>query len=137
NDELRGQESDADVQLSQLTLWSGSLDEAEQLAVPTLASIERFNEGKGRITVLDDAYKKATNAVNIEKELLKQQESVYALNTPAIHLVEAAEPPMIKHRPKRSLLVISATLAAFIFISFAVLLIESYRHLDWDFLRKW
>ncbi|MDX1477568.1 MAG: hypothetical protein R3301_07655 [Saprospiraceae bacterium] len=120
----------------------GGLEEQHKMltasdSVVTNYSIERFNKGKGYITVLDDAYKKATNAVNVEKELLKQQESVYALNTPAIHIVETAEPPLIKHRPKRSLLVVSATLAAFIFMCFGVLLIESYRHLDWDFLKKW
>lgn len=113
------------------------LTTSDSATTPANYSIRRFNEGKGKITVLDDAYRKATNAVNVEKELLKQQESAFALDAPAIHVVEAAEPPLVKHRPKRSLLVLSATLAAFVFMVIGVLLIESYKHLDWEFLKKW
>jgi capsule polysaccharide export protein KpsE/RkpR len=100
-------------------------------------SFERFNKAKGTIMVLDDSYKKATNTVNIEKELLKTLESAYDLQVPAIHVVETAQIPVIKSRPKRTLVVLASTFAAFLFMILGVLFIESYKHLDWTFLKEW
>lgn len=42
--ELNELKANTQVALSQLGLWSGSLDEAEKLAVPSLATIEQFAE---------------------------------------------------------------------------------------------
>lgn len=100
-------------------------------------SIERFNKAKGTITVLDDSYKKATNTVNFDKELLKTLISAYNLDVPALHVVESAQVPVVKSRPKRTLLVLISTLAALVFMVIGVLFIESYKHLDWGFLKEW
>ena len=100
-------------------------------------NIERFSGAKGLIEVLNDEYEKARNNVNFDKELLKTLESANNMQVPAIHLLEAASVPVVKSRPKRSLLVIGSTLIAFIFLTIGVLFLESYRHLDWSFLRKW
>ncbi|RLD18308.1 MAG: hypothetical protein DRI69_10535, partial [Bacteroidetes bacterium] len=100
-------------------------------------SIERFNKAKGTILVLDDSYKKATNTVNFDKELLKTLESAYNLNVPALHVVETAQVPVVKSRPRRTLVVLASTFAAFLFIVLGVLFIESYKHLDWSFIKEW
>jgi LPS O-antigen subunit length determinant protein (WzzB/FepE family) len=100
-------------------------------------SIERFNKAKGTITVLDDSYKKATNTVNFDKELLKTLQSAYDLNVPALHIVETAQVPVVKSRPKRTLVVLASTFAALIFIIIGILFIESYKHLDWSFIKEW
>lgn len=100
-------------------------------------SIERFNKAKGTILVLDDSYKKATNTVNFDKELLKTLESAYNLQVPALHVVETAQVPVVKSRPKRTLLVLASTFAAFLFMVIGVLFIESYKHLDWSFIKEW
>lgn len=100
-------------------------------------SIERFNKAKGTILVLDDSYKKATNTVNFDKELLKTLESAYNLQVPALHVVETAQVPVVKSRPKRTMLVLASTFAAFLFMVIGVLFIESYKHLDWSFIKEW
>ncbi len=100
-------------------------------------SIERFNKAKGTIMVLDDSYKKATNTVNFDKELLKTLESAYNLNVPALHIVESAQVPVVKSRPRRTLVVLASTFAAFLFMVMGVLFIESYKHLDWSFIKEW
>lgn len=98
-------------------------------------NIERFTEGKGRVELYDDAYKKAINTLNLDREILKQMEAAVALDVTAIHLIEAATPPVIRSRPHRSLLVLSATFAALLFSILGILLIESTRGQDWSFLR--
>ena len=42
--EIQRENQDAAVALKRLPLWSGTLDAAEQLAVPSLSTVERFNE---------------------------------------------------------------------------------------------
>jgi len=117
---------------SQLDLLQG-----RDTSVHSNYNFERFNKAKGEIMVLDDSYRKATNTVNFDKELLKTLESAYNLNIPAVHVVESAQVPVVKSRPKRTLLVFASTFAAFLFMVLGVLFIESYRHLDWSFLKEW
>jgi tyrosine-protein kinase Etk/Wzc len=100
-------------------------------------NIEHFNRAKGKVTLLDDAYRRATTAINLDQEKVKEMQSALALNVPALHLVEAATTPEVKSRPKRSLLVLASTLAAFIFLVIGVLFIESFKDQDWSFLKKW
>ncbi len=100
-------------------------------------NIERFSRAKGRVDVLNDLYRKAFNTVNFDKELLKRVESSFNLNVPAVHVVEPASVPIVKSRPQRSLIVIGSTLATFVLMVIGVLFIESYRHLDWSFLKEW
>ena len=97
--------------------------------------VERFAEGKGRVELYGDAYDKAVNALNLDREILKQMEAALALDVPAVHLIEEASPPEVKHRPRRSLLVIAATFATCIFLVFGILIIESLKGQDWSFLR--
>ena len=100
-------------------------------------NIERFNSAKGNIRILADELFKATNNVNFDKELLKTLLSAKALDVPAMHVLEYGEVPIVKSRPKRSMMVLASTMAAFIFLVLGALFIESYRHLDWSFLKEW
>ncbi len=98
-------------------------------------NIERFTEGKGRVELYDDAYRKAINTLNLDREIIKQMEAAVALDVTAVHLIEEASAPVVRFRPRRSILVISATFAAFIFSVLGILLIESVKGQDWSFLR--
>lgn len=65
--ELQEKEADANVQVSQLGLWSGSLEDAECLAVPSLSSIEEF----------DAEFKQQTaDLAAIEKQLREERDSL-------------------------------------------------------------
>ena len=100
-------------------------------------NIERFTGAKGQIGILDDEVTKAMNNVNFDKELLKTLESANSLEVPAMHVLEYAEVPLVKSRPRRSLMVVACTIAGFLFVVIGILFVESYRHLDWSFLKEW
>jgi uncharacterized protein involved in exopolysaccharide biosynthesis len=115
-------------------LISGMESESELLTSPESESkynLKRFNEAKGKIEILNDMYRKATNYINNDKEKLKVYQSGYDLAVSAIHVVEQAEEPLVKSRPKKSFVVISSTLAALLFSILAVMLIEAYKGLNW------
>jgi len=105
-------------------------------SVTNAYSLDRFSAGKGRVEQYTDAYKKAVNSVNVDKEMVKQMEAALALDVTALHLVEEAPVPVKKAHPKRTIIVVAASAIAFLLTVFYVLLLESLRKEDWSFL-KW
>jgi len=75
---LRGLDEDASVKLKQLSLWSGSLEEAENLPVPSIATIERFDQGikdaEARLQSLRDQQDKENQAIGDLDRQLKELE---------------------------------------------------------------
>ncbi len=50
---------------------------------------------------------------------------------PAVLLVESAQTPLIKSRPKRMFVVLSACMVVFFFAVIGVLILENYRDVNW------
>lgn len=93
--------------------------------------LEQFNEDKGRILVMEDAYLKATNQLSYDKEMLKKYQSAFDMEIPAIHVLTRAEVPVVKSRPFRSIILLTALIISLAFCLLAILLIESYKQFDW------
>lgn len=98
----------------------------------SIYSLHRFNTNKGKIQVLESQYSKSYEQIGYDYEKLKLYNAALEIDVPALHLVEKAEPPLFKHRPKRSIIVLAITAAAFLFSLAGVMLIESYRQFDWN-----
>jgi len=93
--------------------------------------LPRFNGNKGKVQVLESQYLRSYEQIGYDKEKLKLYNASIEMDIPAVHLIERAEPPLYKHRPKRSIIVLAVTAAAFLFSLAGVLLIESSRMFDW------
>jgi capsule polysaccharide export protein KpsE/RkpR len=102
----------------------------------SLYSLSNFNMAKGRVEVLESQYARSYDQIAYDLEKLKTYSSAAEIEVSALHLVEPAEVPLFKSRPKRSLIVLACTVAAFLFSLGAVLLSESYRGTDWSALIK-
>ena len=99
---------------------------------PTIKySLRNFNLSKGKIEVLESRYLRSYEQIGYDLEKLKLYNAAVEIDVPAVHLIEKAEPPLRKHRPKRSIIVMAVTAAAFLFSLAGVLVIESYRQFDW------
>ncbi len=99
-------------------------------------SIKNFYEGSPKVNVISDLHYQARKQLSFDRERYQQIKSAYATYIPAVQVVELAEPPRIKSRPKRSIIVLSAVLAAFLFSVIGVLLADAYRSVDWREVRE-
>ncbi len=95
--------------------------------------INTLNDGIAPINTLERQYLDASRSLSEDIERLKVWRAVYEADIPAVKIIEVAETPIVKSRPKRSILVVAAGAIAFIFAVFAVLLLDNYQ-VDW---RRW
>ncbi|MEI6411024.1 MAG: hypothetical protein WCR52_16675 [Bacteroidota bacterium] len=95
-------------------------------------TIKQYNEGLPKISVLADLHFQGRKQLTFDQERYNQIKSAYNTDIPAIQLLEAAEIPLAKNRPKRSVIVIAAVIAAFLFSVLGILLVEGYREIDWE-----
>ena len=98
-------------------------------------SLQNFNEGSPKINVISDLHYQGRKQLSFDRERYMQIKAAFATTLSAVQVVDLAEPPRIKSRPKRSIIVLSAVLAAFLFSVIGVLLADAYRSVDWQEVR--
>ncbi|HLP94786.1 MAG TPA: hypothetical protein VK168_12160 [Saprospiraceae bacterium] len=94
-------------------------------------SIRDYNEGIGKVSIANDLHNQARKQFSFDLERYNQILAAYNTKIPAVQLVVPAEPAMVKQRPKRSMIVIGAVVAAFLFTLLAALLADAYRDVNW------
>jgi hypothetical protein len=99
-------------------------------------SLKNFNASVGRIQLLENRYARSFDQISFDLEKLKLYNSAIDITIPAVHLIEPAEIPLYKSRPKRSVIVLACTFAAFLFSLAAALVMESYKETDWKGIFK-
>ena len=99
-------------------------------------SVKNFQEGAPKVNVMSDLHFQARKQLSFDRERYFQIKAAFITNIPALQIVEVAEAPRIKSRPKRSIIVFSAVLAAFFFSVIGVLLADAYRAVDWRAVRE-
>ena len=128
---LRSMESNAGVSRDSIVKLRSQVAGLEQQVVKLSSKLELFNQGFAEVEVFDAQYKEATQVLSEEQEKLKQYRAAYQANIPALILVEEAELPIIKSRPRRTLIVLASIAVAFFFSVIGVLLLDNYRDVDW------
>ncbi|MEO7175177.1 MAG: hypothetical protein ABIV51_05005 [Saprospiraceae bacterium] len=103
---------------------------------PSMYNITRLNDGKGLVDQLEADYVKEMNQLGYDKLRTRMLEVALYSSIPALHIIEDADTPLIKSRPKRSLWVLGAALAGFLFSVLGVLIQQQYRHVDWSIDRR-
>lgn len=93
--------------------------------------IERLNAGLPVISTFEKQYFESSAVLTDAIERYKKWRDTYESEIPALILVEPAGLPDIKSRPRRSLIVLASLAIVFLFSVFAVLLIETYRDVEW------
>lgn len=99
-------------------------------------SIRDFNEGLPKVSVMTDLHFQARKQLSFDIERYNQIKAAFNTDIPTVQIVEKAEPPLIKSRPKRSILVIASVVAALLFAVLGVLLAEAYRDFNWKDITK-
>lgn len=95
------------------------------------SQIKEFTKGVTRVKVLEQEQKEFGLQLSLDKERYKQLFSARQSDFNAIHLIESAEAPLVKSRPKRSILVIASGLISLFFCLLAALIVEKFRSINW------
>jgi tyrosine-protein kinase Etk/Wzc len=97
----------------------------------SLLTVQNFNEGLAPVSVVRDLHSQGSKQLSFDVERYNQIKAAYNSRVSAVHVVERAEPPLRKHRPVRSLIVIASLVAAFVFTLLAAVIADTYREVDW------
>ena len=94
-------------------------------------STKNFNQGLPLVAVINDLHYQARRQLSYDLERFNQIKAAYNTDIPALQMLSSAETPIMKSRPKRTMMVLVATIAAFLFTLFAALLADAYREVNW------
>lgn len=94
-------------------------------------NIKNYNSGLSTVKTLEDQQGEAIDQLGIDKERYKLLQAAFNNDFDAVHIVERAEKPLNKSRPRRSILVIGACLASFLLSTIAVLVAAYYKRINW------
>jgi tyrosine-protein kinase Etk/Wzc len=92
--------------------------------------LKRYNLGFNSVSAMKEFYEQERNQLSRDKQRFLQLKIAYGTKISAIHLVEDARVPIMKSRPKRSIIIVSALLISLLFSVIGVLLIENYKNLS-------
>jgi len=84
-------------------------------------NIDSYNNGYPTIISLERERRDFGDQLTLDKERLVQLKAVYNAKTTGIQVVELAQPPVVKSRPKRSILVIGVSILTGILMSLWVI----------------
>lgn len=93
--------------------------------------ISSYNNGYPTIITIERDLKNYAEQLSIDKERLKQLESTYNSNFNTIHIIEKAETPVYKSRPKRSIIVIGVAFLIFVLSCLTVILLDQFNKNNW------
>lgn len=95
-------------------------------------NLSSFNQGKEQVDYLNQIYEQTYKQVSYDKIRLDQIMTAYQSNITTIHLVEQAKVPIVKSRPRRTVLVLGSVFVSFLLASLYFLAVESFRGFRWE-----
>ena len=125
----------------QYTIPKDSILKAEiaaRSAVAQLDSVEsrleKFNQGVSQLRMYEEQHRVAQEQLALNKERIVGLQNVSQADFPVLFLVAEGKVPVVKSRPKRSILVIGSCFLAFVLSILGVLLFDRYKEVNWNAL---
>ena len=101
-------------------------------SIDTLQSrIHKMNEGLPLVSSYEKMYLDGNQVLSDNMERYKKWKDTYESDIPATILVEEATLPPVKSRPRRSIIVLASIAIAFLFSTMAILLMDTYKDIQW------
>jgi tyrosine-protein kinase Etk/Wzc len=100
------------------------------------ATLKRYNDGYNGVLDMKNQYERESEQVSKDKQRYLQLRIAYSTKISAVSVIEPAAIPIVKERPKRSIIIVSAMLIAFIFSVVGVLLADNYKDVSWKELTQ-
>ncbi|MEY2949957.1 MAG: hypothetical protein ACO388_03180 [Saprospiraceae bacterium] len=115
----------ANIQRDTLTIIEAKIKGLTAETQSLTKRLSKVNEGLSTVKTLEDNFNTIATGLNFDKDSRSRLLTFIEAKTPALILIEAAQIPLIKSKPKRSLLVIGSTILSFLFATLGVLFYES------------
>lgn len=112
--------------------WKSYLGGAVAKKETLLEDLRNFNKGFADVKQVELELNRYTDQVTFDKEKYNQLFAAYSAPFPTMHVIEEATPPVIKSRPKRSLVVLGSTLLALVLLVLGLIILENYRRIPWQ-----
>ncbi len=114
-----------------INLLNVEISGLEQELAEVQQQLEEFNSGVAQIRKLEQQYDQSSRSLSQDLERRKQYQAIYQSDIPVLLLLEEARVPIVKSRPKRSLIVLAVAFVTFLFCVLGVLFIENTRDINW------
>lgn len=98
---------------------------AENKKKKALAELEKIAPVISELKQLEQEQSRLHDQISLDKERLKQLNATYSVPFTALHLIESAEIPVQKSRPKRAMIVVLMSLCGIMLSILAVLVIQN------------
>ena len=93
--------------------------------------LNKFNQGMAQVEVMKQSQLESSEQLAKDMERYKQVKAASESDFPTTLLLEAGTVPVIKSRPKRSLIVAAAVAVAFVFSVIGAVVFDTYRDVNW------
>ena len=93
--------------------------------------IAEFAKGVSKVVVLEQEQREFGKQLSLDKERYKQLVSARESDYNSIHIIENATTPMVKSRPRRSILVLATGLVSLFFCLLAAVIADKLKSLNW------
>lgn len=103
---------------------------AEGKKVKSLTEMEKYAPILSDLKQMESELSRLYDQISLDKERLKQLSASYNAKFTALHIIETAEIPVQKSRPKRSIIVVLSSLIGIMFSFLAVLIIDNIKTAD-------
>lgn len=115
-----------EVELAGLTSAKVNLD----------SQLIRLNTSLGPLVNLEEERAQLNKSLSEDRIRLKQFETILRSEQRALEVVEEAKVPVAKSKPRRSLIVVGATILSFLFAAVGAILIDTGRRYDWESITR-
>lgn len=93
--------------------------------------LTKLNESIGPLNSLEEERSRLNNALTYDRIRLKQLKTLLRTEQRALEVVEEAKEPVVKAKPKRSVIVLVGMIFSFLAALIGILIIEGGRKFDW------
>ena len=99
-------------------------------------NLESLNKGMALTLMLEEQVDRLSKDISEQEEVFLRFNNIMKSKSSSLVGIEVAEVPVIKSRPRRSILVISAAMISFILCVIGVLLHQNYKEINWKNLTR-
>ena len=114
-----------------LNVLQARIEAQRSMLVQLHNQLNSFAAVSGTVEALQTELEILSEQLAYDQERLRQFETMGSTSGPVIHLLDIAFVPDRKSRPIRWLIVVGSTLAAFLFTALGILLIDTYKDVEW------